>query len=155
MRHTSIRGARIRVVALNYYYATLYMMSASNVRDVFNAKDVEGFCNFAEYVLKCGKHGKIFRSAVIFASWSRRFWVYMDDVEEGAGEMEGLEVERTPLFYSHEHCNCLQELRLERLRHENKMEQAIHFCLKRLLLNSVDARVCYNVPGNIESTHPG
>lgn len=67
-------------------------------QDVFNTRDITVFCNFAEYVLKHGGHGRIHYSALQFISWWQLFHVQMEAIEEDADETEVFEGKQTQLF---------------------------------------------------------
>lgn len=94
---------------------------------MFNAQDIEGVFNIAAYALNCGKQGKIFRFAVLFASRFWRFCAHTEEVEDEVEKMDVFEVKQTPLLYSREHGNYLQSRRLERLGQAIEVEQAIYF----------------------------
>lgn len=72
---------------------------------MFIAEDMEKFCDLAEHILKRAEHEHIFCSAVLLASWRRRFRACMKEVEDSVGESEVFKVEQTPLFFSREHNN--------------------------------------------------
>lgn len=82
---------------------------------MFNANDMEVYCDSGGYILEDGGHGHIFCSAVQFASWLRRLRACMEEAEEGAGEAKVFVVEQMPLFNSCDYGNYLQDPRLKRL----------------------------------------
>lgn len=62
---------------------------------------------------------------------------------------------RTLLFYSFMHGDYLQDPRLKLQRLINEVEQMIFLRHKRLLFNSILARLWYHAPGDMKSTHSG
>lgn len=121
--------------------------------DVFNAHDMEAFCEFAETSLKLGGHGSIVRSAVQFASWWWCFCARTENRGDGVGKTEVFEVEQTPLFISREHDIYLQDPQLKRLRYTNVAVQATYLWWKGLLFKYMHAHVCYDPLSEIKSSH--
>lgn len=123
--------------------------------DVFSAKDMDAFRDFAEYVLIRGEHENNFCFAVEIASRCRCFCARMEVLKDDIGEAMVLEVMRTTLFYNREHDNYLQDLLLKRLHRTKEVEQAIQLLHNGLLFNSLLARVCYDASEEMKSTHCG
>lgn len=121
--------------------------------DVLNGKDKKAFCTFAEYVLKCGWGGHIFCSVPYFAFWWLCLWYCTGTVGDSVEKMKVFELEQMLLWYSPEQVNYLQDPRLKRLAHTSLAIKAIDISHTIPLFNSVFARVCYNVPENMKSTH--
>lgn len=61
---------------------------------------MDAFCDYVEYVLKRGGHGRIFCSAVQSTSWWQRDCACMEEVNDGVAKTEVFEVEQALLFYS-------------------------------------------------------
>lgn len=70
---------------------------------MFNAEDIDAFCDYGVYFLSRGAHEQIFCPSVQFASRWRRFRTQMQELLEGAGETKVFEKEQTLFFYSLEH----------------------------------------------------
>lgn len=123
--------------------------------DLFNAKDVEAFSDFVEYVLKRGEWVHILCFAVQVASFWGRFCACTKEAEEGTGQKEVLAVEQTPLFFTYEHGGYLQFPWLKRRRPTNVEKHASHFWCKKLPSKSTRTLVWFDVPDDKKSTHPG
>lgn len=86
---------------------------------MYNTKEMDSLRDFAEYVQKQGWHGNTFCSAVLFAFWWRRFCARAKEVVDGNEKTKVLEEVHTPLFYSQEDGNNLEDPRLMCLRHKS------------------------------------
>lgn len=98
-----------------------------NDLNMFNAKNMDAFCHFVEYVLTHGGNGYIFCSALQYASWWRRFCACEEEVEDGSADTKVAEMETMPLFYSREHGDYLRALRLKWQGHKKVVKEATHF----------------------------
>lgn len=123
--------------------------------NVFNPKDKEALCEFAESVIKREGQGHILCSAVQLASWWHCFRAWMEETEKSVRKSGVFEVEQKPLFYSREHNKYLPFSQLKRVRHTNVVERSFQFYYERLGLYSMLANVCYSAHGNIKLTHVG
>lgn len=118
--------------------------------EVFNAKDMDAFGDFAEYFLKSVGYRRMFCYAVQFVFWWRCFRIRKEEIEDIVGDIEAFSWEQKPLFHSREHSNYLQDPQLKRLWHIKVLEEAISFWRKGLPFNYMFARVFYDALGDLK-----
>lgn len=68
---------------------------------MFNVKDIEQFCNFAESILKRGGQEHIFCFAEQIAFWGRGFHTRMKNIEDSVTGTAVFKVKKAPLSFSH------------------------------------------------------